>query len=173
MTESKQREPMMEDQTGSHTSKIMASPGGHEAVVVQIFEGPRVKVFRIYSDPKLLPEWWGPRYLKTTVEKMEFRPGGSWRVIQREPKGKEHGFHGVYHDVKAPERIVRTLEYEGTPGHVLLETTVFEERDGKTIVTNTSVFQSVEDRDGMMASGMEKGVLESEERFNELLAKTK
>ncbi|HRN68963.1 MAG TPA: SRPBCC domain-containing protein, partial [Promineifilum sp.] len=85
--------------------------------------------------------------------------------------GNVYAFHGVYHDVVAPERIVQTFEYEGMPGHVVMETAVFEDLgDGKTRVVTQSVFQSVEDRDGMAASGMEVGVNEGYERMNELMA---
>ena len=70
----------------------------------------------------------------------------------------------------SPERTVSTFEFEGLPGHVLLETSIFEALpDGKTRVTATSVFQSVEDRDGTLQSGMEGGATETWERFAELL----
>jgi uncharacterized protein YndB with AHSA1/START domain len=67
--------------------------------------------------------------------------------------------------------VISTFEYEGTPGHVLLETVTFKEEDGKTKMIDTSVFQSVEDRDGMLKTGMEEGSSESMERFTELLVK--
>lgn len=150
-------------------TRITAGPGGREIVIVQTFDAPREKVFKVFADPRQLPEWWGPKNLKTKVEKMQVKPGGSWRVIQTDPSGNKYGFHGVYHDVVPQERVVRTSEFEGMPGHVSLETAVFQEREGRTVVTTTVVFQSVEDRDGMMGSGMEKGVVESGERFAELL----
>lgn len=172
MTEGEQGEPRMEPETtGINNSKMTAEPGGREVVIVQVFDAPREQVFKAFTDPKMIPEWWGPRYLSTTVEKMEVRPGGSWRIIQRDPKGNKYGFHGVYHDVVPPERSVRTSEYEGMPGHVSLESSTFEERNGKTTVTTIAVFQTVEDRDGAVNSGMEKGVIESGERFKELLAR--
>ena len=69
----------------------------------------------------------------------------------------------------APERIVDTFEFEGEPGHVLLESATFEEQDGKTKLTLQSVYQSVADRDGMIAAGMERGVVDSMDRLDELL----
>ena len=146
----------------------VAEPGKQTILITQIFDAPRDLVWKIYSDPKLLPKWWGPKMLKTTVEKMEVKPGGSWRVIQQDPEGNEFGFHGVYHDVH-PYHSTRTMEWEGMPGHVLLETVKLEEINGKTKVTNNTVFQSVEDRDGMVENGMKRGVDESYERFVELL----
>jgi uncharacterized protein YndB with AHSA1/START domain len=100
---------------------------------------------------------------------MEVREGGRWRFVQLEPDGQEFGFHGVFHAIVAPERIVQTFEFEGVPGHVLLETATFEEHDGKTMLTAQSVFQSVEDRDGMVQSGMEQGAVETMDRLAELL----
>jgi uncharacterized protein YndB with AHSA1/START domain len=100
---------------------------------------------------------------------MDVRMGGIWRYVQRDTDGNEYGFRGVYHDVVAPERLVYTFEWEGMPGHILLETVTFEERNGKTTVTDSSVFQTVEDRDGMLQSGMEGGAEESWDRIDDLL----
>ena len=104
---------------------------------------------------------------------MEVRPGGQWRFIQRDPSGNEYGFHGVYHDVSRPERIVMTFEFEGWPGKVLMETMTLEEKDGITHLTDQSVFQSLADRDGMVASGMESGSTEGMQRLAELLGKVR
>jgi uncharacterized protein YndB with AHSA1/START domain len=101
---------------------------------------------------------------------MDVRPGGRWRYVLSDPQGKEDAFHGVYHDIVAPERLVMTFEYEGVPGHVMLETGTLEEVDRKTRLTDQSVFQSVADRDGMVQSGMESGATEMMDRLEELLA---
>jgi uncharacterized protein YndB with AHSA1/START domain len=151
---------------------LYAEPGKQEVIVSRSFDAPRELVFKAFTDPKLIVQWWGPRYLTTTIDRMEVKEGGRWRFVQRDPSGEVSAFHGVYHAVIAPERLVQTFEYEGMPGHVLLETITFEEQNGKTRVTSQSVYQSVEDRDGMVASGMEQGESESAERLAELLAKT-
>ena len=91
--------------------------------------------------------------------------------MQHDPEGNEFGFHGVFHLIDAPARVVQTFEFEGMPGHVLLETVLFEALDGKTKLTAQSVFQSVEDRDGMIQSGMEQGSSESMDRLQTLLMK--
>ena len=147
---------------------VVAEPGKQTIKITQIFNAPRDLVWKTFNDPKLLPKWWGPRILKTNVEKMEVKTGGSWRVVQEDTEGNKFIFHGVYHDVK-PYRATRTMEWEGMPGHVLLEAVTMEEFDGKTKVTNNTVFQSVEDRDGMVETGMKDGVKESYNRFVELL----
>ncbi len=149
---------------------ILAEPAKQDVVITRELNAPRELVFRAYTEPDLVARWWGPRYLTNDVERHDARSGGSWRIVQRAPDGAEHGFHGVFHSVEGPSRIIRTFEYEGAPGHVVLESVAFEEVDGKTRVTTQSVFQSMGDRDAMLGSGMESGVREGFERLEELLA---
>src|SRR5207237_252740 len=87
-----------------------------ELVTTYIFDAPSELVWKAWTDPKLIPRWWGPRRYTTTVEKMEVRPGGTWRFIQRDAEGNVYGFHGEYKEVVPPKRIVDTFEYEGMPG---------------------------------------------------------
>jgi uncharacterized protein YndB with AHSA1/START domain len=151
--------------------KVVADPGSHEIVITRSFDAPRDQVFKAFTDPEAVTQWWGLRDSETVVDELEARPGGRWRFVERGGDGNEDAFHGVYHDAVGPERIVYTFEYEGMPGHVLLETITFEERDGRTLMTDSSVFQSVADRDGMLASGMESGAAESMDQLDEYLAK--
>jgi len=148
---------------------VVAEAGTHEIVISRTFNAPRELVFKTMTDPNLIPQWWGPKNLTTAVDKMDVKMGGVWRYVQRDANGNEYGFRGVYHQINAPERLVFTFEWEGMPGHILLETVTFEEVDGKTIITDSSVFQSVADRDGMLQSGMEEGATESWDRLEELL----
>jgi uncharacterized protein YndB with AHSA1/START domain len=148
---------------------LIAEPGKHDILMSREFNAPRELVFRALTDPTLVPRWWGPSTLTTVVDKMDVKAGGIWRFVQRDAAGNEYGFHGVYHEVLAPERIIQTFEFEGLPGHVLLETMILEEHDGKTAIIDSSVFQTVEDRDGMLQSGMEGGAAESWDRLEELL----
>ncbi len=148
---------------------VIVEPGKQEIVITRIFDAPRDAVFKAYSDPKSIPLWWGPKILTTTVDRMEMKSGGFWRFVQRDPDGNEYAFHGVYHDVLAPELVIYTSEFESMRGHVTLETVFFDDIGGKTKMTDKVVFQSVQDRDGMLKSGMEAGVRESNDRFAELL----
>ena len=150
---------------------IKAEPGKQEIVITRAFDASRDVVFKAFVDPTAVPQWWGPRELKTTVDQMDVRAGGQWHYTQRDSKGNEYAFHGVYHAVQSPGRIVQTFEFEGAPGHVSLETMTLEEQGGKTLLKTVSVFQSLQDRDAMVAAGMEKGVVEGYEQFDELLAK--
>jgi uncharacterized protein YndB with AHSA1/START domain len=149
-------------------TSFVARPGTPEIVMARVFDAPRAMVFKAFTDPAAIAQWWGPRRFTTRVETMEVRPGGRWRIVH-EGDGREHGFHGVYHDSCAPERLTRTFEYEGSPGNVLLETVVFEAVGDRTRVTTQSVFQSVAARDGMVKAGMESGGRESFDRLAELL----
>jgi uncharacterized protein YndB with AHSA1/START domain len=158
---------------GSKTN-LVAEPGKQEILISREFDAPRELVFRAFTDPELYTQWLGPRGLTMTLETFEPRSGGNWRYIQRDPDGNEFAFHGVNHEVIAPERIISTFEFEGLPekGHVLLQTARFEALPGnRTRLTYQSVFQSVQDRDGMLMSGMEGGMNDSYNRLDELLAK--
>ncbi len=149
----------------------VAGPGNQSLTMTRTFAARREKVFQTMTDPRLIPQWWGPRLLTTTVEQMEVRKGGIWRFVQRDSDGSVYAFNGVYHEAVSPERLVYTFEFEGMPGHVLLEIVTFEEQDGMTKVTDTSVFESALDRDGILQSGMEEGATETMDRLAELLAK--
>lgn len=153
---------------------ITAEPGKQEILVTREFDAPRELVFKAFTDSTLIPQWWGPRSLSTEVDTIEVRPGGQWRFINRDAEGKEYAFHGVYHEILAPERIIDTFEFEGLPetGHVTLETMRLEELPGRrTRLIVQSVFQSVADRDGMLQSGMEEGLDDTYDRLAELLKK--
>lgn len=152
-------------------TQITAAPGVPQIVITREFDAPRELVFRAYTEPELLVQWLGPRDLKLTVDRYETRDGGTWRYVHTDAEGNEFGFHGVFHGTPSPDGIVQTFEFEGVPGHVKLDTTTLEQRGSRTLVRTVSAFQSVEDRDGMVAAGMERGVRDSDERLAELLTK--
>ncbi len=140
---------------------VNAEPGSHSLSMSAVVNGPRDLVFRAYTDPKAIPQWWGMDASSTRVDEMDATRGGRWRFVEKAPDGEEHAFRGVYHDVVPNERIVWTFEYEPMAGHVLLEEMRFIAEGDKTRLETRSVFQSVEDRDGMIASGMEDGANQS------------
>ena len=158
----------------ANQTKITVEPGKQEILITREFDAPREMVFKAHTDPELYVQWLGPRDLKMTLETFEPRDGGSWRYFHEDQAGNKYGFHGVNHEVSAPERIIGTFEFEGLPekGHVILGTLRFEALPGnRTRLTSQSVFQSVADRDGMIKAGMERGVNEGYERLDDLLAK--
>jgi len=150
-------------------TEYVIEPGKQEIITTTVLDAPRELVFRAYTEPELFEQWWGPRRYKTEIEKFDSRPGGEWRVVQVGDDGSRHAFRGVNHDVVAPERICSTFEYLGVPGHVALQTATFEPLGNKTRLVTQQVFQSVMDRDGMVASGMKDGADESVERLGEVL----
>ena len=153
------------------TTQISAPPGVPSIEITREFEAPRELVFRAHVDPELLVQWLGPRGQTMTVDRLDPRHGGTWRYTARDADGNEYAFRGVYHGTPSPDGIVQTFEFEGMPGHVCLETINFEDRGGRTVLRQNSVFQSIEDRDQMIQSGMEHGVIESMERLDELFAR--
>lgn len=155
--------------TKEKSTLTLTLPSDREILMTRDFDAPRELVFKAYTDPKNIPQWWGPRGYTTTVDKMDVRPGGVWRFVQRDQDGNEFAFNGVYREIVPPERLVYTFEFEGMRGHVMLETVTFEEHDGKTKLTDRALFDNVEDRDGMLKSGMERGAAETMDRFAELL----
>jgi uncharacterized protein YndB with AHSA1/START domain len=155
-------------------TQITAEPGKQEIFITREFDAPRELVFKAHTDPDLYVQWLGPRELTMTLEKFEPRNGGTWRYILEDQASNRYAFHGVNHEVLAPERIIGTFEFEGLPekGHVVLGTVKFEALPGnRTRLTSQSVFQSVADRDGMVRSGMERGVNEGYDRLDDLLEK--
>jgi uncharacterized protein YndB with AHSA1/START domain len=158
--------------TKHNSTKMIVKPGVQEIVVIREFDAPRELVFRAYTDPVLYARWIGPRELSTVIEVFEPHLGGTYRFLQTDPDGHEFAFHGVYHEVTAPERIILTFEFEGLSerGHVSMESVSFDPMpDNRTKMITRSIFLSVADRDGMIAGGMERGEIESYERLDELL----
>ena len=149
----------------------ITTPAEREIRIERVLDAPREKVFAVYTDPELIPEWWGPRDSPAVVDEMDVRAGGSWRFVVPGPDGSETAFRGTYREVTPPERIVQTFEWEGMPGHVAVETAEFEDLGDRTKVTTTSLFHTTEERDGMLASGMEGGLNETYARLDELLAR--
>ena len=158
----------------NNKTKISAEPGKQEIVIIREFDSPRELVFKAFTDPELYVQWLGPRGFTMQLEIFEPEDGGMWRYIHKDQDGNEYAFHGVYHEVTAPERIISTFEFEGLPekGHVVLETARFEVLPGdRTRLISQAIFQSVADRDGELQSGMEEGVNDSYNRLDELLGK--
>lgn len=147
----------------------LTTPSDLEIVMTRTFGAPRDLVFEAHTSCEHLKNWWGPRKYEIASCEIDFREGGSWRILHRGPDGEEHGFRGEYREIMRPDRIVWTFEYEGWPGSIAVETMTLEEHDGKTILTARSVYDTVEERDGMLSSGAEEGAAESWDRLDEYL----
>jgi len=162
--------------TSKNKTMIIAEPNKQELFITREFEAPRELVFKAYTDEKIYAQWLGPHGLETWFEVFEPVSGGKYKFVQKDQDGNEFSFHGVTHEVVLNERIIGTFEFDGLPeaGHVTLETTRFESLTGnRTRVTSQSIFQSVADRDAMVQSGMEHGVVEGYERLDDILESLK
>ena len=161
---------MTSQQQEKNVAKV-TTPRDREIRIERVFDAPRDRVFATFTDPELIPEWWGPHGTTTVVDRMDVRTGGSWRFVISNSDGSETGFRGTYREVTPPERVVQTFEWEGMPGHVSVDTATFEDLGERTKVTTVSLFHTSEERDGMIASGMERGLNETYARLDEVLAR--
>ncbi|HZW03627.1 MAG TPA: SRPBCC domain-containing protein [Anaerolineaceae bacterium] len=153
--------------------QMIAEPGKHDFTITRIFDAPPELVFKVITNPELVPQWWGPEEYKTVVEQMDVRFGGTWRYVQNDNEGNVHPFRGVFHEVQAPRRLVYTLEYENQPGHIALETVELEPYEGGTKLSFQDVFQSVADRDGWYEAGAVEGGKVTMDRLEALLEKVR
>lgn len=151
---------------------VTVESGKQELFITREFDAPRDLVYKAHIDPKLYVQWLGPHGYEMILETFEPVTGGKYRYLHKDIHGNEFGFHGTFHEM-SEELMIQTFEFEGLPerGHVVLDTMRLEELPGnRTRVTIQSVYQSVEDRDGMVQSGMETGVREGYERLDDILA---
>lgn len=144
-------------------------PSDREITVSRVFDAPRKLVFRVYTDPSLIVKWWGQKNMKTVVKKFQLKPGGIWKFVQRGRNDIKFVFKGVYNEVKPPERLMYTYESEVGSGHIVIETVTFDEKEGKTKLTDKLLFNTVEDRNRMILAGIEAGVEETMDRFEEVV----
>jgi uncharacterized protein YndB with AHSA1/START domain len=161
---------MSTTRTNRNETRIEADPKLPSIVITREFDAPRERVFRAHTDPDLVVQWLGPRRLTMRIDQFDARTGGSYRYLHCEEDGTEYAFHGVFHEVRPDERIVQTFTFEGDPDGVALETMTFEDLGGRTRLVAKSVCDSIEERDGVIASGMEYGLREAYEQLDELLA---
>jgi len=150
----------------------VTTPTDRTIHVERVFNAPRERVWRAFTDPELLAQWWG-RGNKLVIERHELERGGHWRFVEHSDHGV-HGFEGRYREVKPMERLSMTFEWDGMPGYPAVSTAVFEDLgDGRTKVVSTMQFYTPEERDGMLTSGMEGGMNESYAALDALLARSR
>src|SRR5579864_4851476 len=133
---------------------VVTTPNELEIRVERIFDAPRPHVFSVWTDPKLIPEWWGH---DTVVEEMDVRPGGTYRF-----KTANGVVEGEFREVEAPERLVQTFMNH-------LQTLEFEDLGGQTKLTQTMRFETTEERDTSMNYGVEEGAKGGFARIDEVL----
>jgi uncharacterized protein YndB with AHSA1/START domain len=162
---------MATDQQEAARRAVVTTPSDLEIRSERVFDAPRERVFAAWTDAEVIPQWWGLRSTTTVVDELDLRVGGAWRFVERMEDGSEVGFRGSYREVEPPERLAYSFEWEGMPGHVSVDILTFEDLDGRTRLTARTLFHTIEDRDGMIEAGMEKGMNETFDQLDELLAK--
>ena len=152
---------------------VVTTPADRDIRIERIFNAPRDRVWKAMSDPALIVQWWG-RGNKMVIERDEQVRGGHWRYVESSAKDGVNGFEGRYREVIPGERVVRTFEWDGMPGHVIIETMTLEDLgDGRTKMVSTMLFHSTIERDGMLGAGMEGGMNESYAALDRLLERMK
>ena len=156
---------------GSTDTTAIYSDGG-DLTFERTFDAPREKVWEAFTNPELVPRWWGKHGTTTIVEEMDVRPGGKWRYISRASDREEVAFYGEYLEVDPPRGFKWTFMFdvEGVGPMGGPETHIFEDVGGKTKVTSTGYMGSVEALEGALATGMVEGALETWDRLEALLA---
>ncbi|MFC5401159.1 SRPBCC family protein [Cohnella soli] len=152
-------------------TSIVAEPNKQEVIISRTFEARRELVFQMWTDAAYIPEWWGPSTMTTIVDSLNAKKGGIWRYVQSDQAGNVYAHNGVFHEVSSPDRLVHTYEFEGVPAVGLVTVTFEDLAGGRTKLTETTLYPSVEIRDGVLQSGMTEGVIALMDRFDALLAK--
>jgi len=148
----------------------MTTPSDLEIRLTRLFDAPRALVFEAMHTPEHVKQWWGclAQGYSVPVCEIDLRPGGTWRFVNRLPNGKEVAFHGVYREIARPERVVNTEIFEEYPDVESVVTTILAEEQGKTRLTVTAAYPSVEVRDMVLKSGMDRGAALSYDRLEEV-----
>jgi len=137
-------------------STTVTTPSELEIRVERIFDAPRAHVYSVWTDPALIPEWWGDG---TVVEEMDVRPGGTYRF-----QTAYGNVEGEFREVDPPARLVQTFQNH-------LQILEFEELGGQTKLTQTMLFETTEQRDTTMQYGVEAGAKAGFARVDALLQK--
>jgi uncharacterized protein YndB with AHSA1/START domain len=157
------------------TDSSVSAPAEREIVLTRVFDAPRALVFKAWTDPKLMAQWWGPKGFTNPICELDPRVGGTWRIVMRTPDGHEYPCDGVYREIVKPERLVFTniaRDKDGNPVIDGLTTVTFTEHDGKTTLTLRTRGTAVVDYAAAYLLGMETGWTQSLERLAQLVAKS-
>ena len=156
---------------GSTESTTIYSEGG-DLVFERTFDAPREQVWKAFTDPALIPRWWGRHGTTTTVAEMDVRPGGKWRYISSAPDREDVVFYGEYLEIDPPTRFTWTFMFdvEGIGPQGGPETHTFESVEGRTRITSVGHMGSPEIIDAALATGMAAGAIETWDRLEALLA---
>jgi uncharacterized protein YndB with AHSA1/START domain len=154
----------------SGTAKVTL-PTDEEILITREFDAPKHLVYKAWTTPELVSQWWPGRRGEMKSAEIDLRVGGTWRYVMVASGGHEVGFHGEYREIVPNERIVNTEVYEGIPGgddDPALNTITFTEADGRTTLDLLTRVSSKEVRDMIIDSGMEGGMQEGMDILEEI-----
>ena len=155
----------------TNTRTIVAEPGTQSIAFSREFEAPAAQVFEAHVDPDLVARWIGPRGTRLELREFDARTGGAWSYIVV-GKTQQWAFHGSFHEVSSPHRIVQTWQYDDEALQPSLEVFTFLDLpDGRSRIDGLSIFLSTEYRDEVLGD-FDTGRDEDFERLDELLAGT-
>jgi uncharacterized protein YndB with AHSA1/START domain len=150
-------------------------PADRVLVMERVFDAPRELVFKAWTDPKHVAQWWGPKGFTNPVCELDVRPGGAILIHMRGPDGVVYPTKGVYREIAPPERLVFTNnafeDEEGNSQLEVLTTVTFAEHNGKTKITLRAVVAKSTPEVAAALAGMEEGWNQSLDRLAEDLAK--
>jgi uncharacterized protein YndB with AHSA1/START domain len=130
--------------------KANQSKSSEELVITRVFDAPRERVWKAWTDPEMLMRWWGPKHFTSPACRLDLRVGGKYLFCMRAPDGKDYWSTGIYKEIVPMERIVCTDSFADEQGNVvpathygmaadfpmeMLVTVTFEEENGKTKLT--------------------------------------
>lgn len=151
--------------------KIEAPANEPIVIATRDFAAPRALVWKVMTQREHVARWWGMEGQKNIITALDVRPGGKWRIESHAGDGNVYIFVGEYREVNEPEKFVWTFGMENMFfGKTLVETHTFEEDGAVTHYKSVSNYDSIADRDGMVASGMEKGMRHGFAVMDQLLA---
>jgi uncharacterized protein YndB with AHSA1/START domain len=149
---------------------VSADPTVPLVHITRDFLGTPEQVFRAHTDPELFARWVGPDRMRTRIDYWDARSGGSYRYVSVTDDGREFAMRGCFHDVRRPDRIVQTFTFESEPDGVALQTAWFEDLgDGRTRLRTQSLVDSFESRDGMLRTGMRRGLDDGYAKLDRML----
>jgi len=165
---------MVGSSTRNSESFTVTTPSDSEIRMTRLFDAPRELVFEVMTKPEHVKRWWGNlgEGYSVPVCEVDFRVGGAWRFVNRHPKG-EAAFYGEYREIDPPGKVVFTEIFEPYPDCVSVVTAELTDEGGKTRLTATVAYPSLEVRDMVIASGMSRGAGISYDRLEDLLAELK
>ena len=156
------------------TSASAALPNERKVLITRVLDAPRSLVFKLWTDPQHMAQWWGPHGFTNPICEMDVQVGGALRIVMRAPDGVDYPMTGAFREIVVPERLVFVAVAEDAAGNPLLEaltTVTFEEHGSKTRLTVEASGVGLAPVAPQMLAGMEAGWTQSLEKLESYVTK--